>query len=257
MATWSRSFAGRPNAILDECREIGHSIDLLERSNEEICAVQQRVLNDADSSSSSEANVQLQTMSSDIMTLCRQLTERVRALKSNPESRDNKNRAHVDYIDRRLKNALQHYQQHKADFCKRTREQMARQYRLVRPDATEAEVRAAVDDTAGGQQIFTQALLHSDRQGHARMALSEVQDRHEAVVRMERQMEELAQLFQHMDTLIVQQDEYVTEIDSNAADMKNNMDKANVELGAAVVKARKARTKKWICLGICGMLLKN
>ncbi|PHH88295.1 hypothetical protein CDD83_7715 [Cordyceps sp. RAO-2017] len=249
------SFAGgNPNNILNECREIDRGIDDVERNLEHLRMLQKRTLDDADSSSSSAANRQLDALSSETMALYRGLTDRVRIVKSNPDSRTPKNNPQVSRVDRRLKAAIQQYQQVESQFRKRTQEQMARQYRIVRPNAPDEEVRAAVEDTSGGQ-IFSQALMQSDRQGRARAALSAVQDRHAALLKIEQQMVELSQLFQDMDTLVVQQEAAVMQIEQKGEEVVDNLDKGNEEIGVAVNTARKTRKKKWICLGICVLIV--
>ncbi|KAI1019525.1 hypothetical protein LB505_000583 [Fusarium chuoi] len=245
---------GDPNAILNECRDIDRGIDTVEQNLEQLRMIQQRTLDDADSSGSSAASRQLDSLSADTMSLYRELTERVRTVKSNPEAKSPKNNPHVTRIDRRLKAAITQYQQVESQFRKRTQDQMARQYRIVRPDASEQEIQAAVEDTTGGQ-VFSQAMMQSDRQGRARAALSAVQDRHQALIKIEQQMVELAQLFQDMDTLVVQQEAAVTQIEQKGEEVVENLDKGNEEIGVAVNTARKTRKKKWICLGICGMYL--
>lgn len=239
-----------PNAILNECRDIDRGIDTVEQNLEQLRMIQQRTLDDADSSASSQANRQLENLSAETMALYRSLTERVRLVKSNPESQSPKNNPQVSRVDRRLKQAITQYQQVESQFRKRTQDQIARQYRIVNPNATEDEIRAAVEDPSGGQ-VFSQALLQSDRQGRARAALSAVQDRHAALAKIEQQMVELAQLFQDMDTLVVQQEVAVTQIEAKAEEVVENLDKGNEEIGVAVNTARATRKKKWWCLGIC------
>jgi syntaxin 1B/2/3 len=240
-----------PNAILNECRDIDRGIDEVERNLEQLRMIQQRTLDDADTSSSSNANRQLDNLSSETMALYRTLTERVRTVKSNRDANSPKNKPQVSRVDRRLKQAIQQYQQVESQFRKRTQDQMARQYRIVRPDATEQEVREAVEDTSNNQ-VFSQALMQSDRQGRARAALSAVQDRHDALVKIEQQMIELSQLFQDMDTLVVQQESTIMQIEQKGEEVVENLDKGNEEIGVAVKTARATRKKKWWCLGICG-----
>ena len=67
-------------------------------------------------------------------------------------------------------------------------------------------------------------------------------------------MIELAQLFQDMDTLVVQQEVQVTQIEQKGEEVVENLDKGNEEIGTAVVSAKRTRKNKWICLGIVGML---
>ena len=64
----------------------------------------------------------------------------------------------------------------------------------VKPDASPDEVKAVVDDDQGGQ-IFSQALMNSNRYGEARSAYREVQERHADIKKIERTLTELAQLF--------------------------------------------------------------
>jgi syntaxin 1B/2/3 len=64
----------------------------------------------------------------------------------------------------------------------------------VKPDATPEEVKAVVNDESGGQ-IFSQALMNSNRYGESRAAYREVQERHADIQRIERTLGELAQLF--------------------------------------------------------------
>jgi SNARE domain len=66
-------------------------------------------------------------------------------------------------------------------------------------------------------------------------------------------MTELAQLFQDLETLVVQQEPAVTQIEQKGEEVTENVGKGNAELDGAIDKARAARRKKWICLGIIGM----
>ena len=94
-------------------------------------------------------------------------------------------------------------------------------------------------------------LRTGNRQGQAQSALQAVEGRHQAIHKIEQQMIELAQLFQDMEAAVVQQEPAVEIIDQKAEDTQMNIGKGNEQLDQAVVKARSARRKKWICLGIC------
>jgi syntaxin 1B/2/3 len=242
--------ASDPNAILNECRDIDRGIDTIDRNLEQLKMLQQRSLDDADSSAGSMTNRQLDQLSSETMDLYRALTDRVRKVKSNREAQQPKNAPQINRIDRRLKTAINSYQQVESTFRKKNQDQMARQYRIVRPEADESEVRAAVEDMSGGQ-VFSQALMQSSRLVNAQRALSAVQDRHQQIQKIERQMVELAQLFQDMDTLIIQQEVAVAQIEQKAEEVVDNLDKGNDEVQTAVTTARATRRKKWWCLAIC------
>ncbi|KAM7220806.1 putative snare protein [Rhypophila decipiens] len=249
------SFAqGDPNAILNECRDIDRGIDQIDANLNQLRMLQERSLIEADASGSSTSR-QLENLSAQTMDMYRDLTDRVRKVKSNPEGRQPRNTAQVGRIDRRLKKAIQDYQTVESQFRKKTQDQMARQYRIVRPEASEAEVRAAVEDTSGNSQVFQQALMQGNRMGQARSVLSAVQDRHAALQRIEQQIVELAQLFEQLNTLIVEQDVKIATIEQKSEEVVENLDKGNEEIAVAIDTARKTRKKKWICLGIIVAIL--
>lgn len=63
-------------------------------------------------------------------------------------------------------------------------------------------------------------------------------------------MIELAQLFQDMEAAVVQQEAPMQHIDDKAENTVTHVQQGNTQLDGAVTKARSARKKKWICLGI-------
>ena len=238
-----------PNAILNECRAIDHGIDDIERKLESLKMLQQRALDDPDTSATSSTNRQLDDLSAEIMTGYRGLLQRIKTLKAMPESGSPKNAPQLGKVDRRLKATVNMHQNVESTFRKRTQEQMARQYKIVRPEASDEEVREAVEDTRS-QQIFSQAMLQSDRRGQATSALNAVEGRHQAIQKIERQIIELAQLFQDMEELVVAQEDMVVDIEQKGEDVAEHMDKGTQEIGTAIKTARSRNKKKWICLGI-------
>jgi len=208
--------------------------------------LQGALINDPDPSA---PTAQLDNASIQIMATYRALVDRVKRLKSKPESGNPALAPQIGRVDRKLKEAMHEYQKLDAEFRKKLQEQMARQYRIVRPEASEQEVREAVEDTSQ-QQVFSQALMQSNRRGQAQSALSAVQSRHEEIQKIERQMIELAELFQDMENLVVQQEAAVTNIEMKGEEVVENMDKGNEQITTAIKSARNARKWKWWCLGI-------
>jgi len=244
-----------PNAILNECREIDRGIDSLEKTMEQLKLIQQSGLRAVDDNQIKNVNKQVDGMDTEIMRIYRFLMERVKSLKANPEHRSPRNAPQVGKVDRRLKASTNQYQNVKSDYRRNMTEVVARQYRIVRPDASEAEVRAAVEDTNGGEQIFQQALMQSNRRQEAESTLSKVKDRHEALKKIEKQMVDLAELFQQMEEQVIIQEPAVMQIEAKGEEVTENMDKANEQIGTAIVSARARNRKKWWCLGICVLII--
>lgn len=149
-----------PNAILNECRDIDRGIDSIERNLERLRFLQTRAIDDPDASQGTQTNREIDSLGSETMTLYRNFGARIKAIKQQRESGEPRNKPQVGKVDRKLKTAINEYQQVETDFRKKLSEQMARQYRIVKPDATESEVREAIEDTSNNQ-VFSQAVSFS------------------------------------------------------------------------------------------------
>lgn len=261
-----------PNAILNDCRNVGRAIDDLESRLSELSRVQRSFV-----TGNGSTNKEIDAKSADIMTGYRGLADRVKRIRSQPDAGLPRNKPQVDALDRRTRKAINAYQQQESQFRKEVQDQQRRQYLIVKPDASESELRYVVSlrrpsgyfkaisimriiiadfpcreatEAGGDQQIFQQALLNADRRGQAQSTLRNVQQRHDAIQQIERTMIELQQLFQDLDAIVVQQEPMVENIESKAMETNQNLEAGNVHVGKAVDSARAARKKKWICLGI-------
>lgn len=237
-----------PNAILNECREVDRALDQLDGQLSNLERLFKQVLARPDMPSTEITN-----LSSQIMTGYRALVARVKNIKSKPESGNPRNSPQVGKVDRRLKTTINRYQTLEADFRRDSQAAAERQYRIVRPDASDDEVRQAVEDPDA--PIFQQALLSSDRRGQAQSSLRNVKERHEAIQRIERQMVELAQLFQDLDQIVMQQEPLVANIEQKGEEIHDNVVQANTEIGGAIEKARSRNRKKWWCLLIIVLII--
>jgi len=237
----------------EEVDQIRSGIDTVNANISRIESLHQRSLKDIDESTQQQTQHQLEALVAETSALNTSLVGRIKALKGKA-SRDSSKSPQVSVLDRNFKDALRKYQLVEKDFADRTREQMARQYRIVKPDASEEEVRQACEDSQG-QQIFSQALLTGNRRGEARSALREVQARHNEIQRIEKTITELAAMFNEMEQLVTEQDAMVQNIDQRGEEITENVGKAEQELEGAVEKARSARRKKWWCLLIVLLIL--
>lgn len=146
-----------PNAILNECREIDRGIESIQKNLDRLRFLQERAINDPDASQGTATNRELDSLSAETMTLYRNFGSRIKAIKQQRESGEPRNRPQVGLVDRKLRQAINEYQQVERDFRHKLAAQMERQYRIVRPEASDAEVREAVEDTSNNQ-VFSQAV---------------------------------------------------------------------------------------------------
>ena len=93
-------------------------------------------------------------------------------------------------------------------------------------------------------------LLQGNRRAEAQSVLVANRKRNEAIKFLEKQLIELAELFQSLDEAVVQQEVAIVNIEHQGEKVEENVAKANVEIEGAIGSARAARKKKFWCLGI-------
>ncbi|GAA5855793.1 hypothetical protein JCM8547_000358 [Rhodosporidiobolus lusitaniae] len=174
------------------------------------------------------------------------LNEQNRTLSQPNDPNFNTRKLQIANLQNSFKRGLEEYNMVEKRSREKYRDRMARQIKIVKPDATEQEIRAAWDDSQGGAQIFSQALVQSRTTG-ARAAFAEVQSRNQDLRKIEETITQLAQMMQDMATLVLEQDESVRMIETQAVQVNTDVEQGLDQTKKAVKSARAARRKRWIC----------
>ncbi|KAI9488270.1 t-SNARE [Zychaea mexicana] len=172
--------------------------------------------------------------------------ERTNAQSNNP-GESKMRRTQSENVRKRFLDTIRRYQEIESDYRHKYRQRVERQIRIVKPEATEEEVDRIMDSDQG-TQVFTQSIIQAGRQGASRAVLSEVQNRHIDIKRIERTLVELHQLFQDMHMLVEQQGDVLVKIDDRAQETAGELKEGNSAVKRAVDLARSTRGKKWCCL---------
>jgi len=239
--------------------EISSLQDSLRTFNDNVVRISDlhsRSLNNMDDSAAQRNAAQLDELVEDTSALSATLKRRIKALeKQGGSGRDGQIRKQqTALIKSKFVEAIQNYQTVEQQYRTKYKQRMERQFKIVKPDASPEEVKAVVNDENGGQ-IFSQALMSSNRYGESRAAYREVQERHEDIKRIEKTLGELAQLFNDMSVLVEQQDETINVIETQAAGVEKDTEAGLGYTNKAVESARAARKKRWICFFIILVIL--
>ncbi|KAG8861193.1 Plasma membrane t-SNARE, secretory vesicle fusion [Tulasnella sp. 330] len=237
------------SAIQDETRAMNDNVA-------QISELHSRSLNNTDEMATKRIEGQLESLIEDTRAMMGNLKTRIQNLERKPgQGRDGQIRQQqTGLVKSKFKEAIQNYQDAEKQFRQKYKARMERQFRIVKPDATPEEIKAAVNDEQGGQ-VFAQALMNSNRYGESKAAYQEVQERHRDIQKIERTITELAQLFNDMSMMVEQQDESLNVIQANAEKVNVDTEAGLQHTEKAVVSARAARKKRWICFGIIVVIL--
>ncbi|KAF8902030.1 t-SNARE [Gymnopilus junonius] len=238
--------------------EISSVQDTLRTFNDNVSRISDlhsRSLNNMDDAAAQRNAAQLDELIEETSAMSVTLKRRIKALEAQGgPGRDGQiKKQQAAFVKSKFVEAIQNYQSVEQQYRTKYKQRMERQFKIVKPDATPEEVRAVVNNEQGGQ-IFSQALMNS-RHTESRAAYREVQERHEDIKRIERTLAELAQLFNDMSVLVEQQDETINVIQTQAAGVEKDTEAGLQYTEKAVVSARAARKKRWICFFITLVLL--
>lgn len=242
---------------MNEINDINNSLDQYSNlvnlvSNKQRNFVQELDLNEEDADYNSK---QIDALVSESHSLQNDLKNRIKNVQTQAaQSKDQHKMDQAESCRKRFLEIIQEYRVVESNNREQTKVQAERQYRIIKPDASDDEVRAAVED-GNSQQYFQQALMQSNRRGEARTVLNEVQVRHRELLKLEKTMAELTQLFHDMEEMIIEQDQPIQQIDEQIHTAQHDIEQGVGHTNKAVTSAKKARKKKIWCLVICLIII--
>ncbi|KAF1951221.1 t-SNARE, partial [Byssothecium circinans] len=217
-------------------------INQLSNNIQEIANIHQRMLSSPDNRSTT----QLEGIVSKTQVRNTQIKDEIKFLEKDA-SREPGNafkRTQVESLKRTFRGQLEDFEREESDYSKRYRDAMARQYRIVNPEATEEEVNEAANADWGNEGIFQQALK-SNRTAQGASVLGAVRARHNDIQRIEKTLGELALLFQQLNEQVVYQEANVEQAEQQTQQVNDDAKHANTQLEQGVRSARRARKLKW------------
>ncbi|KAH7026179.1 t-SNARE [Microdochium trichocladiopsis] len=243
-----QDFLGRIGFLRNEIGSVTRNI-------EAIASLHQRSLAESDGGLSSQ---QLERIVTETRNLNASIRDQLKflandAAKTQDSSRSLKERQ-VNTIKNEFERELHSYQNEESTFRQRYRDQIARQYRIVNPDASEDEVRQAAEADWGNEGVF-QTALRSNRAGQAASVLGNVRARHNELQRIEQTLMELASMFQDLAMLVEQQDVAVVAAEQNAENTTKHLEEGNQHVKKGIISAQNARKYKWWCLLVVVLII--
>ncbi|KAF9580403.1 Plasma membrane t-SNARE, secretory vesicle fusion, partial [Lunasporangiospora selenospora] len=190
-------------------------------------------------------------LSTEIYDRLRALTEANRRVRTQEEF--NQRKLRTSTLSKQFKEAVSRFQGVQFKHGQKSKDNLARQYRIANPSATEDEIKQLVDKDEGG--AFSQQLLQQARGQQALAALSAVQSRQKELQQLQESIVELAQLYSQMEHLISDQDILFQQIEGNVTRAEGDLEKGDKAVGVALVYAIGARHKKWIALGLVILII--
>ncbi|XP_056325353.1 syntaxin-4-like [Danio aesculapii] len=133
-----------------------------------------------------------------------------------------------------------------AQYRDRNVERIKRQLKITGNSVSDDELETMLE--SGQTDVFTQNILNDAKA--TRQALNEIESRHDEIIKLERSIKELHDMFQYLAMEVEAQGEMVDRIESNIKMSHDYVEKAVADTDAAVKTSKKVRKKK-IYIAIC------
>ncbi|XP_060884669.1 syntaxin-4 isoform X1 [Labrus mixtus] len=205
---------------------------------------------------------ELQTLRDEFKTLATQIQKKLKSIEPKKGEDDEKyisinvrmQRTQHGVLTKELVELMGRCNTIQSQYRERNVERIQRQLKITGNNTTDEELDRMLE--SGETDVFTQNIL-IDAQA-TKQALNEIESRHDEILKLERSIRDLHDMFQYLAMEVEAQGEMVNRIDNNIKQSSNYVEKAKVNTEQAVTYQKKARKKKiWIaiCLAILILIL--
>ncbi|KAL7749584.1 hypothetical protein RI367_005140 [Sorochytrium milnesiophthora] len=170
-----------------------------------------------------------------------------------PESSDTRVRvSQYGLLLKKFTDVMTEYNEVQSKFKNKYKQRLQKQFLTVKPDATAEEVEKVTSGEGG--PVFAQQIMPGAQYLEARKALEDIQERHQDIIKIEKSILELQQLFVDMSVLVAQQGDLINQIDHHVAKAVEYTN-AGVEEMKSAVKIQKRSRKRMCTLIFCLIIL--
>lgn len=205
---------------------------------------------------------ELQTHRDEIKTVATQIQRKLKSIEPKKGEEDGKyvsinarmQRTQHGVLSKEFVELMGHCNTIQSQYRDRNVERIQRQLKITGTNVTDEELDAMLE--SGQTDVFTQNIL-IDAQA-TKQALNEIESRHDEILKLERSIRDLHDMFQYLAMEVEAQGEMVNRIETNIKQSSNYVEKAKENTQKAVTYQQKARKKKiWIaiCLSIVLLIL--
>lgn len=154
-------------------------------------------------------------------------------------------------LSRKFVKLMSEYNEIQTQYKQKYRDRVKRQLKIVKPEAGAEEVNQILDSDRDPGAIFANEIMtHSE----AKQALEDIQDRHKDILKLEKSIRELHELFLDMAILVNQQGEMIDQIEFNIGQAGDFIGESKKQLKVAAKYKASARRKK-ICIVLILILI--
>ncbi|KAM6897623.1 syntaxin-4 isoform 2-T2 [Xenentodon cancila] len=203
---------------------------------------------------------ELQTLREEIKTLASQIQRKLKSIEPKKTEDDGKyipinvrmQRTQHGILSKEFVELMGHCNTIQAQYRDRNVERIQRQLKITGTNVTDEELDTMLE--SGQTDVFTQNILIDAKA--TKQALNEIESRHDEILKLERSIRDLLDMFQYLAMEVEAQGEMVNRIENNINQSSNYVEKAKENTAKAVTYQQRARKKKlWIAICLAILIL--
>ncbi|XP_056153163.1 syntaxin-4 [Lampris incognitus] len=203
---------------------------------------------------------ELQTFREEIKTIANQIQKKLKAIEPKKGDDEGKyipiivrmQRTQHGVLSREFVELMGHCNTIQAQYRDRNVERIQRQLKITGSNVTDEELDVMLE--SGHTDVFTQNILIDAKA--TKQALNEIESRHDEILKLEKSIKDLHEMFLYLAMEVEAQGEMVDRIEANIVQSSDYVVKARADTEKAVTYQQKARKKKiWIAVCLAILLL--
>ncbi|XP_057523828.1 syntaxin-121-like [Amaranthus tricolor] len=155
-------------------------------------------------------------------------------------------------LGKKLKDKMEEFQELRGKINEEYRETVERRYYTVTGENPDEKTVDLLIST-GESETFLQKAIQQQGRGQILDTIAEIQERHDAVKDIERNLKELHQIFMDIAVLIQHQGEQLDDIEANVDRANSFVQRGTTQLQQA--RKHQKNTRKWTCFAIILLLI--
>ncbi|XP_032823356.1 syntaxin-1A isoform X1 [Petromyzon marinus] len=202
---------------------------------------------------------ELEDLMADIKKTANRVRSKLKAIEQDIEKEETENRSSADLrirktqhstLSRKFVEVMTEYNSTQSDYRERCKGRIQRQLEITGKTTTNEELEDMLE--SGNPAIFTSGIVLDSKID--KQALSEIESRHNDIIKLETSIRELHDMFLDMAMLVESQGEMIDRIEYNVEHSVDYVERAVSDTKKAVKYQSKARRKKIMIIVCCVVL---
>lgn len=236
-----------------QVQEIREMIDKIASNVEEVKMKHSTILSAPQTDDKTKE--ELEELMTDIKRTANKVRAKLKVIEQNIEQEEQSNKSSADLrirktqhatLSRKFVEVMNDYNACQIDYRERCKGRIQRQLEITGKTTTNEEIEEMLE--SGNLAVFTQDIIMETQQ--AKQTLADIEARHADIMKLEKSIQELHDMFMDMAMLVEQQGEMIDRIEFNVEQAVDYVETAKMDTKKAVKYQSKAR-RKLICIIIC------